>query len=244
VRIEAVERGDLTIVSWNLHSSARPDLDAVAALLRTMQSDVVALQEVQRRQAFSIAQRLGWSNVRWSFKHWPVAKAAEGLAVLSRGDVETARAVVLSTGAPPWSYRRRTAQLVRLVAEGSPIELANVHLASDSAADGITQVCRLLAELPASTIIAGDRNDDPKSEVVQQLTRAGWRDAWDEVNADGGATAWADGAPDGPPSERLDYVLVPPALGVSAAAVPSRDFDGYGPLSDHLPLAVRLRFEP
>src|SRR5207237_3178574 len=117
-------------------------------------------------------------------------------------------------------------------------DVANTHLASDSAADGVAQTHRLLVLLAANTIVAGDLNDEPDSEVVQLLARAGWRDTWAEVSRDDGATAWAEGAWASRPSERLDYVLVPPAVRVISATVASSDFAGYGRLSDHLPLAV------
>ena len=49
----------ITVLTWNLHGSARPDLDAVAEPLRVMAPDVAAVQEVQHGQAIAIARALG-----------------------------------------------------------------------------------------------------------------------------------------------------------------------------------------
>src|SRR5262249_11115776 len=74
---------NLTVATWNLHGSARPDLDQIAQRLDALRADVVALQEVRCRQARTLARTLGWETAHWSFKHWPFWNPPEGLAVLS-----------------------------------------------------------------------------------------------------------------------------------------------------------------
>ena len=74
----------LRVITWNVHGSARPRIDAVADLLRAHEPDVVALQEVRSGQARRISALLGWPRPAWAFKHngyWPLWWRAEGLAV-------------------------------------------------------------------------------------------------------------------------------------------------------------------
>ena len=76
----------LRVITWNVHGSARPRIDAVAELLRAHEPDVVALQEVRSGQARRISALLGWRRPAWAFKHngyWPLWWRGEGLAVLS-----------------------------------------------------------------------------------------------------------------------------------------------------------------
>lgn len=152
------------MLTWNLHGSARPDLDAVAEQLRVMAPDVAAVQEVQHGQAIAIAQALGWASAHWSFKHFPVVKAPEGLAVLSPHPLEEVRTVVLSRCISPWSHRRRIAQLVRLRLAERIVPLANTHLASGDARARLQQARRLLAVLQPGTVVVGDLNDWPGSD--------------------------------------------------------------------------------
>jgi endonuclease/exonuclease/phosphatase family metal-dependent hydrolase len=237
----------IAISTWNVHGSARPDLDAVADRLRAMAPDVVALQEVQRGQAIAIARALGWASAHWSFKHFPVVNAPEGLAVLSPSPPVGARTVVLSSGAPPWSHRRRIAQLVQLRVPGRRLLLANTHLASSDAEARREQARRLLAVLPPGTLVVGDLNDRPRSEVLRLFAATGLRDTWGALHPDAteadGATHWRRRDLDERPTRRLDYILAPEGEHILAAAVPTAadsDLRAYRRLSDHLPVTTRL----
>ncbi|HEX6311045.1 MAG TPA: endonuclease/exonuclease/phosphatase family protein [Acidimicrobiia bacterium] len=228
----------VTVVTWNLHGSARPDLDAVADRIRALDADVVALQEVQPRQARTLGRRLRWGTLYWSFKHLPLGKPAEGLAVLSPRIVHDARAVVLSQGQPPWTYRRRIAQLCDLAVAGRRLPLANCHLASDEPAERRAQAERLVAHLGPGTVVAGDLNARPGSDTLEPLLRFGLHDA-----GPGGATNWRPSDPDDRPTNRLDYVLVPEGVRVTSATVPAAadtDLRAWRRLSDHLPVRVGL----
>jgi endonuclease/exonuclease/phosphatase family metal-dependent hydrolase len=237
----------ITVLTWNLHGSARPDLDAVAEQLRVMAPDVAAVQEVQHGQAIAIARALGWASAHWSFKHFPVVKAPEGLAVLSPHPLEEARTVVLSRCIPPWSHRRRIAQLVRLRLAERILPLANTHLASGDARARLPQARRLLAVLQPGTLVVGDLNDRPGSDVLGLFTAAGLRDTWGALHPDApeadGATHWRPRDQDERPTRRLDYVLAPQGDHLLAATVPTAagsDLGAFRRLSDHLPLTTRL----
>ncbi len=237
----------LRIVTWNLHGSARPDLEWVAKQLEGFGADVVALQEVQRRQVHALAQQLRAVTAHWSLKHLPLGNPAEGLAVLSPHRLVDARTVTLSTGAPFWSYRRRIAQLCALDLGGHVFRLANCHLASDDAGARRAQAAQLLAVLEPGTVVVGDLNARPGRAVLRRMSRAGLRDAWGELHPgapDGdGATNWRDRDRDELPSNRLDYILVPEGCRVVDATVPSAadsDLSRYRRLSDHLPVRAEL----
>jgi endonuclease/exonuclease/phosphatase family metal-dependent hydrolase len=242
---------NLTVVTWNVHGSAGPDLDAIGERLRAFGADIVALQETRRRQADALAQRLGWMTAHWSFKHLPLGTSAEGLAVLSPHPLVDARTVTLSRGAPPWSYRRRIAQLCVLDAGDHQLRLANCHLASESADARFEQAQRLVDLLDPGSFVVGDLNAQPGRRVLRLLLGAGLRDAWAELHPNApdtdGATSWRARDTDDRPSDRIDYILVPSRDRIIAATVPTAadsDLSAYRRLSDHLPVRAVLEDQP
>lgn len=220
------------IVTWNLQGRERPDLDAVEAEIRRAAPDVVLLQEVQRRDLRRLAQQLGWT-AHWTFKHWPVLAASEGLAVLSPHPIGTVRRIVLAHRYRFWTWRRRVAMAAEVVG----LRLVNTHLGA-----GVGNVERSrqasLTVAMGGAIVAGDLNSAPRSAVLATYAAAGYVDAWEEVHPDDpGATNWAPGPRDEPPTQRIDYVLVREDLHIVGAELPP-DPVQLGPLSDHLPLTV------
>lgn len=71
----------IVVVSWNLQGSQGIDVDGVADVLSGVRADVIVIQEIQRRQARRLATRLGITEFRWVFKHFPLNTWSEGLAV-------------------------------------------------------------------------------------------------------------------------------------------------------------------
>jgi endonuclease/exonuclease/phosphatase family metal-dependent hydrolase len=90
----------VVVVTWNIKGSAQPDLGRLAERLDDFGADVVALQEVRRRQADALAQRVGWLTAHWSFKHLPLFSPPEGHAMLSPHRLIGVEAVTLSEGEP------------------------------------------------------------------------------------------------------------------------------------------------
>jgi endonuclease/exonuclease/phosphatase family metal-dependent hydrolase len=220
----------IALVTWNLRGRARPDVGTIGELLLGFSAEVVALQEVQRWQARTLATALGSVTAEWSFKHWPFPTPAEGLVVLSRHRRMSARTVTLSRYVPPWSYQRRIAQLIRLEAGGRTVSLANCHLANDDADARLAQAQRLLTQLERGSFVAGDLNARPGGKVLRLLREAGVRDAMAEAHPDA-------------PTDRIDYVLVPAGWRVVDAWTPSdadSDLAMYRRLSDHLPVRADL----
>ena len=76
--------------------------------------------------------------------------------------------------------------------------------------------------LPRLPVIAGDCNDVPDGPGPADFGAAGWVDAWtlDRLAGVDGSTNWTAGERRGrPPTQRLDYVFVPPGWTVVDAAV-------------------------
>ena len=232
----------LRLTTWNIQGRAGPDLRAVAEVLRGALVDVAVLQEVQRRQAHTLAAELGWS-VAWRWKHWPVVLPAEGLAVLRPGAIT---GVAAETLAQPWAFWSSDRRIALGADLGPAVRVVCTHLGAGVGDAERTRQARLVARLAGPLgVVAGDLNTDPGSSVLRTFRDAGLRDAWGEVHgeADRGFTNWGGGRRTDPPTRRLDYVLVGRAVEVVAADVPSfgdPDFERYGELSDHLPLTVTL----
>jgi endonuclease/exonuclease/phosphatase family metal-dependent hydrolase len=220
------------VVTWNLQGRERPDLDAVEEVLRGVSADVVLLQEVQRRDLRELRQRLGWAG-RWTFKHWPVLAASEGLAVLSPHPMGQVSRVVLAERYRFWSWRRRVAMVVDV----RGVRAVNTHLGAGVGDAERTRQAALTIEM-GGAMVAGDLNTSPGSSVLATYAAAGYADAWGLVHPDDhGATNWAPGPRDQPPTQRIDYVLVGGDLRVVGAELPA-DPVPLGALSDHLPLVV------
>ena len=238
------------ILTWNLQGRERPDLDVVAAAIASFGPDVVALQEVQRHQARALAERLGWTSA-WRFKHWALAVPPEGLAVLAPTALVDVATVHLAQRWRWWSWRRRIAVRATVAGPEGPLAVVDTHLGAGVPETERTRQASRTIEVAVAvgsgalgTCIAGDLNSRPGSAVLGIYAAAGFRDAWSEVRPDEpGPTNWRRGLRDGPPTQRLDYVLVDPSLAVESAELPSAPAPGgvpWGALSDHLPVIVTV----
>ncbi|MEY4174503.1 MAG: hypothetical protein RI900_1668 [Actinomycetota bacterium] len=229
---------DWRVVTWNLHGSARPDLVLVAAVLRELQPDAVALQEVQRRQARSLARMLGWRR-RWARKHHPYSPAAwwrtEGHAVLSPHHLAEPRRVSLTPGVTTWKWRHRIVLSVTVRRRSEELRVHCTHLSSDSTDERIEQAGRLAALVSTEAwpvaVVAGDLNTHQHdlAEIVREFHVAGLRDP-------GGDST----SPSTVPQERLDMVLVPESSVLRRQHVPDGGDTGAA-RSDHLPVLVQFQ---
>jgi endonuclease/exonuclease/phosphatase family metal-dependent hydrolase len=206
-------------MTWNLQGSQGVDIDAVASVVRRAAPDVVALQEVQRRQARRLATAL---SIRSPRRAWI------------------------------WAWQRRVAVDVTVATDGGPLRVIDVHLSPHDHGpqrrreSGII-LARARRGAPAPLVL-GDLNEPPGGGAIGELLAAGWRDAWSIADADedDGATNWTAGARRGrAPTQRIDYVLVPPGARVQSAVVirgvgAAADTDAMAELSDHLPLVVTI----
>lgn len=256
--VDPVSRPVLCLATWNLQGAEGVDVEQVADRLRALAApgllDVVLLQEVHIRQARALGKALGLTSSRWAFKHWPVVRSVEGLAVLTRHPLVRTRARRVQR-APFFSWRRRIVLLAEVVSPAGSVVVANVHLSPhDLGPLREAETRRLAGALVAfgagrDAVIVGDFNDGPQGTPLASLRTSGWRDAWREVHGDrpepAGATNWTPGAREGrPPSQRLDYVMVPPGWAIERVDVGGPDVGGWdvwAALSDHLPVVAVLR---
>jgi endonuclease/exonuclease/phosphatase family metal-dependent hydrolase len=236
------------ILTWNLQGREGPDLEQVAAHVEAVGADVVALQEVTRRQARRLSARLGWS-VAWRFKHWSVVVPAEGLALLARDAVGDVTTTHLAHRFRPWSWRRRIAVSAALDTPAGPLGVVTVHLGAgvgdaERARQAVGAIEALAATGMRHGVVAGDLNTHPGSPVLAAFRTGGLRDAWEDARpGEPGPTNWRPGPRDAPPTQRLDYVLVTDGLAVAAADVPGageEGFERFAGLSDHLPVTVSV----
>lgn len=121
--------------------------------------------------------------------------------------------------------------------------LVNVHLgAGVRVTERVRQAALVTRGRWYDAIVAGDLNDDPDSAPLRALADGGLRDSWSAAHPDAThpPTNWEAGPRDCPPTQRLDYVLVPEGVVVVGACVPD-DWRSWAGLSDHLPVVARLR---
>lgn len=221
------------VLTWNLLGSRRPNLDIVAEVLEAYAPDVVAAQEVQRRQARSLARRLGW-RVIWTRKHHPYSPLVwwrtEGLAILTPHGVGDMASASISPGVSTWTYHHRVAMAVTVRRDGDALRVANTHLAAHSPDERIAQARRVASLVgdrrPA--VIAGDLNAVDEAEVIREFRGLGLVDPGGDFSN-----------PSISPRQRLDYVLVPDGATVTARLTPEGG-ERWHQLSDHLPVLVEF----
>jgi len=223
------------VLTWNILGSHSPNLDVVTGVITGSAPDVVAMQEVQHRQARGLARRLGW-RVVWARKHYPYSPLlwwrAEGLALLSPHAMGEMITATISPGVSTWTFRHRVMMAVTVTRDGEMLRIANTHLSSHDADERIAQAARVVTHLgdrkPA--VVAGDLNTDPDeaTEVLREFRRA------DLVDPGGD-----NSGPSMAPTRRLDYVLVPEAADVTMRITPEGG-EHWRALSDHLPVIVEF----
>ncbi len=195
-------------------------MQRVAAVVRSLRPDVIALQEVRRvrpflDQARELAERLGMhavfqANLKrgWRFRF--------GNAVLTRAAEYSVERVPLPGGGEP-----RGLLLLRLDLEGDEIAFGSTHLGLQEdwrAAQKTAILDALPADLP--TVLCGDFNEAPHDlgELASRLTLAEPQLTF----------------PAQLPSAAIDFVLVSERWRVDhVRAVPTH-------ASDHLPVVADL----
>ncbi len=222
------------VLTWNILGSHQPNLDVITEVIVGYAPDVVALQEVQRRQTRGLARRLGWKVV-WTRKHYPYSPLAwwraEGLAIMTPHEVSELVSVSISPGVSTWTYQHRVAMAATVTrSDDEALRVANTHLASHDADQRIAQAHRVVPLIgdrrPA--VVAGDLNALDEVEVLREFGSAGMADP-------GGDNS----SPSIAPVHRLDYVLVPNTVTVTARLTPDGG-ERWHALSDHLPVLVEF----
>ncbi|MBM3833455.1 MAG: endonuclease [Verrucomicrobia bacterium] len=230
------------VLTYNIHhaegTDGRFDYDRLAKIIRSVNPDLVALQEVDQKtqrasgvdQAAELAKLTG---LHATFgKTIDYSGGAYGNAILSRWPpLEIKNHPLPSTaGHEP---RAALAIRARVDGRGEPLWFAATHLdhtrdESERLAQAV-KLNELFANEPAEPIIlAGDLNAVPESNVMRNLLSQ-WNDA--------SAASPQPTIPSGNPRSRIDYILFRPADGWRI--VETRVLEE--PVaSDHRPLLVLL----
>jgi endonuclease/exonuclease/phosphatase family metal-dependent hydrolase len=230
------------VLTYNIHhgqgTDGRFDLSRLAGVMKSVQPDVVALQEVDRGTERSGGVDQLAELERLTDMHAEFGKAMDysgggyGVAVLSRWPI-------LGTGNHPLpgspDHEPRTALTVQVGSgeDGPLLQFTSTHLDQGREPENRLAQAKYLNELLVRregppTILAGDMNSRPDTEVMETFETQ-----WTVASAvDPSPTT-----PSGRPRSRVDYVLFRPAE--SWRVLESRVIDE--PVaSDHRPLLVVL----
>lgn len=237
--------------------------EALRAVIRALDADVLALQEMGPA-AYLEELRRDLRNEGVDYPYTALAEAADPdrhLAVLSRRRFRRPpRVVELDFGYLGGREKVKRGVLeITLAAGRSELTLFVVHLRSrftERAEDPGSAMCRagearairdfVLGRFPDPTtapfLILGDCNDTKASKPLRLLTKRGGTVIAKMLPAtDSAGETWTYCYRKEDTYSRVDYILESPAL-VSGADSVGRVFDGsgVGDASDHRPVAVRL----
>lgn len=224
------------MLTWNVHGSAHPDIESLAAAVRSESPDVVVLQEIRRRQADALATTLQM-KYSWVVKHYPYTKLmwrrAEGMAIMTPHLLDAVGHTEVSDDQPMRSWRRRIAQwgLVGRT-DRSMLMIYNVHLSPHDDAEARRSEAVRVSELVDNIgddpppVVAGDFNDAGDSSIIEILP--GVEHVVPSMSN-----------PSAAPTQLLDHVLLPETVTDVTVSVPSGGVD-WAAMSDHLPVTVRF----
>jgi endonuclease/exonuclease/phosphatase family metal-dependent hydrolase len=223
----------LRVMSYNIRS-LRDDVGAVGRVIRHAEADVVCVQEAPRflwwrRKCAHLARDSGLVIVSGGRD-----AAANMLLVRAAVKVDSARSVLFTRDR---GLHQRGVALAAIGWAGGRVVVAGTHL------DGypeprLRHVGELFAAIDAfadpgvPTVLAGDFNDDPGSEVWQALTRLG-ADAFAAAGAGDGFTLNVTD-----PTRRIDAIFAGPGVRVRSAWI--IDSQDVRVASDHRPVLADL----
>ena len=256
-RADAVTHGPLRVMTYNLHCGFGTQgylrLEEQADIMRALEADVIALQEVSRGWVMNggvdilawLAQRLDME-----FRYAPTADPLWGNATLSRRPIVASRSLdfprsteqqirrglveitvtppLLATSADPTSESRGSD------IQPGDVTVINTHFHHRRADSNVrVEQAKIVLDFwqqRPRTLLVGDLNAPPESPEMQLLTQAGWIDTVAAVGQLPGYTFRADRL-----SKRIDYLWASPDLRpLEAITVPST-------ASDHLAIVLVVR---
>lgn len=232
-----VPQDTVRILAYNIHHGAGMDevldLERVAALIRDVDPDLVALQEIDSAtartggidQAAELGRLTGLTSIFGGFMEYQ--GGAYGMALLSRWPVEASENLRLPDGDEP---RTSVAARVRSPTTGRSLRFVGIHFYR-AEAERLAQAMRLeehLAGDSVPTILAGDFNSTPGSAVMVHLARG-----WSVVPKGDDRLTYPSYAPE----REIDFVLVRPAPRFEILSTRVLDEPV---VSDHRPVVVEL----
>ena len=227
------QKGTLRVVTFNVLGGARTTPDELAGRLRSLNADVLLLQE----------SRFVQPDFRAAFLN-----ALPGYAVAEAGEVMTlTRLPLLGSRSEALPGNRRELLVTRLEWRGEPLTVVNAHLGTvqvssvlsgdlarvrrtrDARAGQVELLRAVAAGAPGRVLLGGDLNTPPRGQVYRDLRAAFGQDAHDLAGRGPGWTF---------PSLRLriDHLM-------GRGLTPTRAQVLRWTLSDHRPLLAEYRME-
>ena len=227
----------LRILAYNIHHGAGMDelldLERIAALIRQVDPDLVALQEIDSvtertnavDQAAELGRLIGLESVFGRFM--PFQGGAYGMALLSRWPIVESNNLRLPDGEEP-----RTALSAKVTSPktGRSLRFVGIHFyrTDEERLAQAMQLEELLRGEQVPTILAGDFNSTPGSTVMEHLAMS-----WKILEKGDDHFTF----PSYEPEREIDFVLLKPAERFEV--IGQRLIDE--PIaSDHRPLVVDL----
>ena len=157
-----------TVLTWNVHGSALPSVDALATAIRDESPDIVVLQEIRSRQATELATELQM-RYSWAPKHYPYTKAmwwrAEGAAIMTPHLLDAVGHTEITDDQPMRSGDAVSPSGHWWVGRTVDGDVYNLHLSPDDDAESRRAEAARVSELMPSigddppSVVAGDFND-------------------------------------------------------------------------------------
>lgn len=224
---------ELRLVTYNLHG-LRDDVDAACSVIRSLNADVVCIQEAPR-------------FFRWRSKRAAIARKS-GLVVATADRpaglmlMTSLRVKVVSTHFTLLSKRpelhQRAVCSAMLEVGGVRWHIASVHLSlsPDERVEHLPEIWSALDGTgDAPLVVAGDVNEEPDGPVWRELSTR-LVDAWSTADDAGHGHTFNAVSP----HKRIDGIFVDPAVEVVECRSVD-DVPGVREGSDHLPVFAVLR---
>jgi len=243
----------LRFATFNIHHGASPDdqldLERVAAVIESMDVDIIGLQEVDRfwpRSDFVdqpqwLSRRLGmWKAYGANLILPPDEEAEEpsdldreyGTLILSKWPIVHQRNIAL----PKFPEgEQRGLMRTSIATPLGIITFANTHLQHNNVAERQVQaeaIVDMMGPRVRKTFLVGDFNAEAGTAEIDTIDSL-FDDAWDQVGDGPGHTYDSLN-----PRVRIDYVWASPDMEVTSAQVVTDD----PPASDHLPVVTEYRY--
>ena len=184
---------------------ARKDLAPIIASIRSLNPDIVALQEVlTRQQGQRIAETLG---MHYAFSSHLGEVPFWGVALLSKCPIEETEVAVVSDA----FGNKRRALIGSVALEDGTIAVASVHTDPDVDIDmQLGRVSEALAQRGDEVILMGDMNLPPTAKGLEPI-RTRYTDTAESARTRTAEAARERGtiAARNTPKKRIDYILVP-----------------------------------
>ncbi|MBZ4188027.1 endonuclease/exonuclease/phosphatase family protein [Niabella beijingensis] len=236
----------ITFMTYNVHHCNPPsksgviDVDAIAAVIKRENPDVVALQEIdvntnrsgKINQAVLLSEKTGYHSFHFS-KSIDHDGGDYGIMILSKYPLSDMSTHKLPTDPATGGEPRVLSLAIVTLPNGKKIRVASTHVDFKGATNGKLQVAeinRLLANEKLPVIIGGDFNATEDSEPIRLLDKVFTRTC----------TNCAFTIPEVAPRKAIDFIAFKPAAAFTVTehrVVP----ESYA--SDHRPVQAVLKIE-